>query len=437
MLFFLLPFAAVSCEQERTTVKGIQLVTGGTPDGEEMGFGTPSFAQFVVDEAAPLAMLAFAFAGLAALVSLLRAPAGPGLALAFGGLALASLVLLGLKGELDLAGVTIDRRLGYWLALLALALAVGWTAFVWRRAGGGALFVASSPFLLLIAVLGALLLLAALVVPNEVRPTAQDSLPGFSVIDYIRPSDRAVNFWSVLEPLAGALGALFAIVLLGPGRRLAGSGLLLGFGFAVAIGAAASLAVLQAADDMARTPGAGSFIALGGALLVLAAGAASYRALRRERPVEFAAARAPGRFLALAGAVIALVAVFVPYDNGGRGGPHFAVLSGELPQGLIWGAIEPLCFVVAVVLVIVLGWTRVPRLVLVGALFAVGLQLALFYVTLLYPALDDSQLGSLGPGAFLGIFGGAVVIAAAADLYRPWVPARFVPRGPATATPSP
>lgn len=434
MLFFLLPFAAVSCQEERTTLKGIQLVTGDTPGGEE-AFGAPDFAQFVADEAAPLAMLAFAFAGLAALLSLLRAPTGPGLALAFGGLALGALVLLGFKGELDVAGVSVDRRIGYWLALLALTLAVAWIGVVWLRGGGGETFTAADPLILLAAAFGAVLLLAALIVPIEVRPSAQDSLPGFSVIDYIRPSDRSLYFWAVLEPIAGAVGVLLAVALIGPGRRLLGAGLLLGFGFAVAISAITALAVIQAGEDLTRTVGAGGFIALGGALLVLVAGTATYARLRRERPLDLAAAGAPSRFLALAGAVVVLVAVFVPYDYGGRGGPHFAVIGGDLPQGLIWGAVEPLCVFVAIVLVVLLAWTRVPRLVLAGFLFAVALQVGLFYAALLYPAFDHSQLGSLGPGAFLGIFGAALVIAAAVDLYRPWLPEQLALRGPVTTTP--
>lgn len=212
------------------------------------------------------------------------------------------------------------------------------------------------------------------------------------------------GLYTSLAPAAVVLGALVAALLLRKAAtRELGAGLLLGFGI---VGTVKYFGVIGAAvaDGTAARwiP-----VLLGGPLLVVAGIWASRSSRRLDRS---AAARAVAG-VAAAGAALIVLACFVPFSHGGTNLPGDQVL---VERG--WSSVDPLLTAVAVAILALVLLAVDARALWFGALIAIGIASSLLWLRFVgVPVVRHDRLGI---GAFLGLAGSVVVVAAGWLGYR-------------------
>jgi hypothetical protein len=178
---FFLPFATVSCDGERVTPTGMQLVIADAPPNEsnEADGYSGDLGQDVVEDTHLFAIAAFAGVVLALGVALVM-PAPSRLAFLFSELGFLGFVWLGVQSAVTDASVELQA--GYWLGILGMAGSMALHVSAMRRRGLWAAVVAGIPGMLhpfVLAVVGSVAGIVYLVVvanrrleasSQEVRP---------------------------------------------------------------------------------------------------------------------------------------------------------------------------------------------------------------------------------------------------------------------------
>jgi len=194
--------------------------------------------------------------------------------------------------------------------------------------------------------------------------------------------------------VAAALGALLARK---PSMRAVGAGVLIGAGVA---GAVKYLRVFSAADSPTRSATIGLLAAIAGGVLVFAAGLIASRATHRIESPPCAA----GAMAAIAGAVVMVIATVIPYNGGGD--EEARKVARSLNE-----AFDPVATSLAIAIIALLLLRPWRHAELSAALLTLGCLDALLWVRYLaVPVLEDSSVGSFGPGGVVGLLGAGLVL---------------------------
>jgi predicted ribosomally synthesized peptide with SipW-like signal peptide len=276
------------------------------------------------------------------------------------------------------------------------------------------------PLATLAGLVGSLLLLSGVLVKTSTGSSFLE--PGFGGPGNFRNSDilwRMAGVFTTLPTVAIAIGAVVAVLR---ARRGTASESRFGAGLLTAFGVQGT--VYYAAVLTTRAGHGGGFaLALIGGLIVLAVGVWAYWTETAGLPQQFRDANlGPGvRFSLALGAVLTFVGMFVDFNGGGSGSSHphaGSIWSGPPAHFERWDLL-----VVALIVVAIAVFPRVagPQPVTAGFLLASGLGTAFVWLRFLaIPALQSSDVASVGVGAFIGM-GGATLIAVTGLVAHRWV----------------
>jgi hypothetical protein len=263
------------------------------------------------------------------------------------------------------------------------------------------------PLAILAGLVGSALLLSGVLAKTKIRTSFLE--PGFGGPVNFHDSKllwRLAGVFTTLPTVAIAVGAVIALLRARRGTYWEfwfGAGLLIAFGVQGTVYYATRLATRDGHV-------AGFAPALLGGLVVLAVGVWAYWTGTAGLPREARDANlGPGvRFSATLGAVLTLVGMFVDFNSGGSGPSHphaGSVWSGHFER---WDLLVVALIVVAIA---VFPGVAGPQPATAGLLLASGLGTAFVWLRFLaIPALQSSEVASVGVGAFIGI-GGAILIA--------------------------
>jgi hypothetical protein len=195
--------------------------------------------------------------------------------------------------------------------------------------------------------------------------------------------------------VAAVLGALLARRAT---TRALGVGLLLGAGIT---GAAKYIYVLLAWSDPSTGASVGVLAALLGSVLVLMAALIA----ARSTPKVESAPCTRGAITAITGAVVMVVATTIPFNGGGSDqGTQKVVRSFQ-------EAFDPVLACIAIVVIAALLLRPWRHVELGAALVTLGCIDALLWLRYLaVPVLEDSSVGSFGPGGLVGLLGAGLVV---------------------------
>jgi hypothetical protein len=167
---------------------------------------------------------------------------------------------------------------------------------------------------------------------------------------------------------------------------------------------------------------AGFAVALLGGLIVLAVGVWAYwmSAAGLHKEARNAYLEPAVRLSAAVGALLAFVGMFVDFNGGGSGADHpyaGSIWSGPPTHFERWDLL-----VVGLLLVAIAGFPRLvgPRPVTAGLLLAAGVGTAFVWLRFLaVPALQSSEVASVGVGAFIGLSGAILIAVSGLAARRP------------------
>jgi hypothetical protein len=268
------------------------------------------------------------------------------------------------------------------------------------------------PLAILAGLVGAALLLSGVLVKTSTGSSFLE--PGFGGPGNFRNSDilwRLAGVFTTLPTVAIAIGAAVAVLR---ARRGTASESWFGAGLLTAFGVQGTVYYVAVLTTRAGQVGGFALPLLGG-LIVLAVGVWAYWIGTAGFPRETRDGRLePGvRFGAAIGAVLTFVGMFVDFNGGGSGPSHphaGSIWSGPPAHFERW---DLLIVALGVVAIAVFPSVAGPRPVTAGFLLASGLGTAFVWLRFLaIPALQSSDVASVGVGAAIGI-GGAILVAVA------------------------
>lgn len=425
-LCFFLPFVTAGCD-ERTTAQGIDFVTGTAPpvldehgdevereDDEDEHLG-----EFVIEQGAPAATIALAFALVGAAVVLLAGTVAAAAAFLAGLVALAALALFLLGADLRPESIFIDLRAGFWLA--ALLTACG-TAAAWRRLSADALRPHIDVAGARLVLLGALLLGASLITPhawaNRDEGGSDREPLVFLYLFSLTPGRRDTGAWGAAALLGLTFCVSLAAIMLtrsASARRPAGA--LVGLGLGGLLLASASAAWSITLDG--QSVGDGAWIMASGSVLTLTGGVLALR----DRGARAARVPSAARALVVAGVVTTLTASLLAFDRGVGDSPARALLRPDADVDL-WFALAP----PTLAAVALLAALRLDRDAGAGLLLGTGAGVAAAFLPLFYPVFASADdRAQLGAGAPAGLAGAALILLAGALSLRESSPAAPTP----------
>ena len=224
------------------------------------------------------------------------------------------------------------------------------------------------------------------------------------------PADGdGLGFFSSAAPMGLLVGALGSIGLsYTRGAARVGTGLFLGFALA---GLARYASLLGGWGHTARVEPSGW--RTGAALALISCGALVAAAILRLRADPARRLGPPGWLpvvLALGGAALVVAGTLAPFNDGPQ--PTRTGQTAIIDRDGGWWAVETVgCALFALGAVFLLGRRRAAA---GGALIALGTYLALLFAGryIGYPAFQPNEISSIALGGFLGLAGGAAILAA-------------------------